>query len=193
MKNISEILDNQTKTLSDGLKMNDGAMNTPYNNMNSKKKEQPEIEQATQSQEGLDWTKRLGSLLSICYDSLDTYGKKPEQLVNSSRLFKMVLADYSIEQIEEAFKIYLKKNSVMPKPADIVQIIEPPKEKRKWCKVAFLEIKRKKRENVFTTFQEDQYCEDFLKAAISGDLDEREYFNSAIEQVKIEDKKYWLE
>lgn len=39
-------------------------------------------------------------------------------------MFKMVLAEYSIEQIQPAFVIYLKANSDMPAPADIVKIIE---------------------------------------------------------------------
>jgi hypothetical protein len=139
-----------------------------------------------------DWHSKLSALLLICYDTLDTFGKEPEQLENASKLFAMVLSDFTMQQIESAFKIYLKTNSVMPKPADIVYIIEPPKEKKKWCKVTFLEIKRKKRENVFTTNEENQYCEDFLKVAVSGEPDERLELESAVKQEKLEHQQYWI-
>lgn len=139
----------------------------------------------------MDWHSKLSALLLICYDTLDTFGKEPEQLENASKLFAMVLADYSIQQIESAFKIYLKQNSVMPKPADIAKIIDPPKEKKKWCKVAFLEIKRKKRENGFTTKEENQYIEDFMHAAVSGEPDERQELESAMKQAEIENQQYW--
>ena len=81
----------------------------------------------------------------------------------------------------------------MPKPADIVKIIDPSKEKKQWCKITFLEIKRKKRENVFTTNEENQYCEDFVKAAVSGDSDERQLLDSVIKQAEIENKQYWID
>lgn len=46
------------------------------------------------------------------------------------QLFDIVLEDYSFEQITAAFKQYLKRGSVNPKPADIVNIIDPP---IVWC------------------------------------------------------------
>lgn len=141
----------------------------------------------------MDFEKRISALLLICYDTLDTYGKEPEQLQNASKLFAIVLSDYSIEQIETAFKTYLKRNTDMPKPADIVKIIEPPKPEKKWCKVTFLEIKRKKRENIFTTDEENKYCEDFIKASVSGCPDERLALNEVVQQAAIENKQYWIE
>lgn len=105
----------------------------------------------------------------------------------------MVLSDYAIEDIEMAFKKYLKSNTVMPKPADIVKIIDPLPEPKEWCKVMFLEIKRKKRENVFTTNEENKYCEDFIKASLSTNSDERQDLQDVITQSERGNKNYWLE
>ena len=131
------------------------------------------------------------SLLLICFDTLDTFGKEPEQLKNLEGAFQLVLGRFNIDDVEAAFRIYMEKYTVMPKPADIVKIIEPPVEPRKWCKVTFLEIKRKKRENVFTTLEEDQYCIDFVDAQVSAPEDEKLHIEGALRQVAIEDKRYW--
>jgi len=38
----------------------------------------------------------------------------------------MFLGDYSYQSIEGAFKKYMKESTTMPKPADIIKIIERP-------------------------------------------------------------------
>ena len=70
--------------------------------------------------------KKLSNLLLICFDTLDNYGKEPEQLVNINQAFQMFLWDYSYESIERAFKVYMKDETSMPKPADIIKIIAKP-------------------------------------------------------------------
>lgn len=124
---------------------------------------------------------------------MNTYGGTNESLEASVMIMQMVLGKYSYEVVRNAFEKYIENNSDMPKPADIVKIIDPPKEKKQWCKVTFLEIKRKKRENIFTTDEEDKYCEDFIKASLQGDSDSRELLSNAIKQDELENKKYWLE
>ena len=123
---------------------------------------------------------------------MDTFGKEPEQLANIAEVFKLVLGRFTIQQVEMAFRIYMEKETTMPKPADIVKIIEPPVEPRKWCKVTFLDIKRKKRENVFTSLAEDQYCEDFIRAATSTTGDERALLEAGLRQESLEHKQYWI-
>ena len=53
-----------------------------------------------------------------------------EDLEPVLRLFDLVLEDYTFEQISLAFKQYLKRGTTNPKPADIVNIIDPPVV---WC------------------------------------------------------------
>ena len=124
---------------------------------------------------------------------MNTYGGTQEGLEASVMLMQMVLGKYPYSLVRKGFEIHMQNSSDMPKPADIIQIIDPPPAKKQWCKVTFLEIKRKKRENVFTTIQEDKYIEDFVKAAVSGDSDERAELGEALNQAQVEDKRYWLE
>lgn len=137
--------------------------------------------------------KKLTSLVKACYQSLDTYGGNDEKLESTVMLMQMVLGGYDYETIRAAFGVYLNNNSVMPKPADIVKIINPPAEKKKWCKVTFLEIKRMKREGQFTTAAEGQYIQDFMQASVSGDAEERELLGGAVKQAELEHKQYWIE
>jgi len=104
-----------------------------------------------------------------------------------------VLGRFTIEDVESAFRTYMETKTVMPKPADIVKIIEPPVEPIEWCKVTFLEIKRKKRENVFTTRAEDQYVEDFVAAKTTTSPDERLLIEDAIRQADGDNAKYWID
>ena len=78
----------------------------------------------TEQQKHLAWSTRLSELLLMCYETLDVFGKQPEQLETIKAAFQLILADYPIEAIEGAFKVYLRDNTVMPKPANIVKIIK---------------------------------------------------------------------
>ena len=71
--------------------------------------------------------RKLSRLLLICFDVLDTFGKEADQLENINNAFQMFLEDYSYSQIERAFKLYMQNNTVLPKPADIIKIMEKPK------------------------------------------------------------------
>ena len=62
--------------------------------------------------------------MAQCFEALKTYGKEPEQMVAVANMFQMVLSDYPISKIKSAFKTYLKTNSELPAPADIVHLIE---------------------------------------------------------------------
>lgn len=50
------------------------------------------------------------------------------QLKHTADLFLLVLEDYSYPEIENAFKLYLRKAKNMPTPADIVELIEQNKQ-----------------------------------------------------------------
>lgn len=123
---------------------------------------------------------------------MDTFGKEPEQLANVGEVFKLVLGRFTIQQVEAAFRVYMERETSMPKPADIVKIIEPPVEPRKWCGATFIDIKRRKRENQFITNAEEKYCYDFLQARIK-EPDNAGMIDDAIKQVERENKQYYLE
>lgn len=71
-----------------------------------------------------DGRARLNEVILMAFDALKTYGKEPEQLDSVKKLMHFALADYTIQQVREAFAYYFKHNSEFPAPADIVQIIE---------------------------------------------------------------------
>jgi hypothetical protein len=61
-----------------------------------------------------------------CFDTLKTYGKTPEQLETISEMFVTVLSKYPMERIKPAFLQWIERNSEMPTPADIINLIDPP-------------------------------------------------------------------
>ena len=67
---------------------------------------------------------KLSKLILISFDVLDTFGKEAEQLENINLAFQMFLEEYSYGEIEKAFKKYMRGNSVIPKPSDIISLIE---------------------------------------------------------------------
>ena len=138
-----------------------------------------------------DSQSRLTSLLLICFDTLDTFGKEPEQLKNLEVMFQMVLGRFTIDAVTEAFSQYMETKTVMPKPADIVRIIEPPKVERKWCAVTFIDLQRQQREGQFMTKAETQYMHDF-KAAKVQEPDSAPMIEDAMQQAALQDKKYWI-
>lgn len=72
-------------------------------------------------------------MLSQSFRALKLYGREPEDFAAIDAMFQLVLADYPIDKIKQAFAVYLKRHNELPAPADIVQIIErdgkPPLER----------------------------------------------------------------
>jgi len=117
-------------SISEGGNLTTASHNTNQNQMTSRS------EQKMPSSEGLKNTNNLSAnpsdqaklceLLAQCYDSLNTYGKTPEQLENHTAVFLMILGDYSFEKIKAALVQHMKQSSSIPTPADIENIINPP-------------------------------------------------------------------
>lgn len=107
-------------------------------------------------------------------------------------LMQMILGRFDYETVRNAFGLYLQSSSDMPKPADIVKIIEPSIEPRKWCGATFIDIKRRMRENQFITNAELKYCDDFIQARIK-EPDNAGMIDDAMRQVEQQNKQYWLE
>ena len=135
------------------------------------------------------WEVKLDAILSMCFDTFKAYGKTYDQMDNISRAFKLVLMPYSTKQIQDAFAKHLSTGDEMPTPKDIVAIIDPSTQPRKWSATAFMDIKRRQREGQFISKEEADYCENYIKAQLEGArVGERE---SAIKHVALEDKSYW--
>ena len=179
----------------------DGKMITQSTTQKQSKSEEVESQRRQQSEECLEQKtpisenpvdkKKLTLLVKSCFEALNTYGGGNDALEASIMLMQMTLSRFDYSTVRKAFEIYLQGSSDMPKPADIVKIIEPPVEPRKWCTVTFLEIKRKKREDVFTSLEEDKYCIDFVDAQVSAPEDNKLLIEGALRQAAIEDKRYW--
>ena len=109
--------------------------------------------------------KELSGILAQCFDGLKVYGKEPEQMRSTNAMFQLVLADYAIDKIREAFIFYLKFNSEMPAPADIAQIIErgnkPP-----FDKAVYVSISKKYGED--RSREEWQYMREYERFITSG-------------------------
>lgn len=71
---------------------------------------------------------QLAEYIAQCFDVLNNFGKTPEQLENITGMFLVILGDYRFSVIKSAFQLYMKRSSVMPTPADIINIINPPKQ-----------------------------------------------------------------
>lgn len=141
----------------------------------------------------IEGQKKLTVLLADCFDALNLYGKEPEQLESMIRIFKLVLGRFTWGVIEKAFSIFLNDADKMPTPADIVKIIEPPKQERKWCGATYIQLCQRKRENQFMLDRELQYIADFEKARTTAPEDQQELIDDAIRQVEQQDKQYWVE
>ncbi len=57
---------------------------------------------------------------------LDTFGRKPDQLKEISKMFVEMLRGYPLEKIKSGFHQHMKRSSRMPTPADIINLIDPP-------------------------------------------------------------------
>lgn len=131
-------------------------------------------------------------LVKSCYEALNTYGTSKDGLEATIMLMQMALGRFDYESVREAFGIYLQTNSDMPKPADIIMILEPHKKPKTWCATTFIDIKRRARENQFITNAEKKYCEDFVQARIK-EPDNAGMIDDTLKQVEHENKQYWLE
>jgi hypothetical protein len=115
--------------------------------------------------------RHLAEFLIQCFDSLNAYGKTPEQLGNLTKMFFAVLGEHPVEVIRAAFIKYLKTNSAMPTPADIENIINPPPPKIDWA--LYIVLKRRLRENVYVDQDEKKFlreCEQIGVDRMRGEV-----------------------
>lgn len=65
----------------------------------------------------------LSDMIALCYETLNVYGKKPEQIEATVKLFSIVLANDCIGNVRKAFVAYLRNHRDMPTPSDIIGYI----------------------------------------------------------------------
>lgn len=70
-------------------------------------------------------TLQLLEFLDASFAALDRYGRKPDQLKEIAKLFIHLLRGYPLEKIKEGFYEHMRRESRMPTPADIINIIDP--------------------------------------------------------------------
>lgn len=109
--------------------------------------------------------KDLANLLAACFDIFPLYGRDPGAVGNIRRGFGLVLYDYPIEKIRDAFKLHLKRSKDFPVPADIANIIErngkPPFER-----AVYVSISRKSAED--RSSDEWAYMRDYERYQVEG-------------------------
>lgn len=132
--------------------------------------------------------RQLKMLLHTCYDILDNYGKDISQLQRMGEIFILLLGKYEIEPVKMAFMKYMQNYTIMPKPADIIKILEPKSEPIKFCATTFIDIKRRQREGQFITQAETTYCQDFINSKVNG---EDPALEGELRQLKRQENEYW--
>lgn len=115
-------------------------------------------------------TLQLLSFLDTSFAVLDTYGRKPDQLTEISKIFVEMLKGYTFEKIKQGFMQHMKRSSRMPTPADIINLIDPPPPppwKPDWAYYVAIQ-ESKKRGNFISTFS-DEYT--YLKRCEQWSID----------------------
>lgn len=79
---------------------------------------------------------------------------------------QMVLADYPFDKIQKAFLFYLKTNSDLPAPADIVNVIERGGGKPPFDKTVYVSICKKHADE--RTSDEWQYKREYEEFILLG-------------------------
>lgn len=108
----------------------------------------------------------LAGMLAQCFDGLKLYGKTADQLTNTVKLFRMVLADFPFDKVERAFIKHLQMSDEMPTPASIVSLIQrdgkPPLNKE-----VYTALSRKK--DYSRSHAEDAYMKEYEDFHINGE------------------------
>lgn len=102
----------------------------------------------------------IADMVNICYNALDTYGKTPEQMQSTVKLFCLVLEGQELPKVRSAFREWVTRNSKLPTPADIMNIIDPPKQEWKPDWPMYVAIKRKIANDGYYVYGEER---DFLR------------------------------
>jgi hypothetical protein len=95
------------------------------------------LQKALPIQQDIESQKKLGLLIMDCFNTLNMYGKQPEQIESYNRIFQAMLGEYKFMVIKDAFFKYMKTNTTLPTPADIIKLIRIHKDERETYHVEF--------------------------------------------------------
>lgn len=143
-------------------------------------------------QEGREAKIQFCEFLNQCYDGLNTYGKTPEQLENLTGLFLEVLGGYPFKAVKNAFLEHIKRSPNLPTPADIINIIDPPK-----CPLSaavYVNLQKRAADGGWLLSDERAYCRAFEeqeKAKVRGGSDELRDCIHEIENYKLQQIEVW--
>lgn len=77
----------------------------------------------------MEWKSEIAEFVTQCYETYPQYGDDGGTLSTKIKAFAVGLEDYDISEIGSAFRHWLKENTKMPLPADIVAIAN---QERRW-------------------------------------------------------------
>lgn len=130
--------------------------------------------------------RHLATLIVQCFAALKVFGKEPEHIRDTIALFQRVLAPYSLRQVSAAFDEYVSRNSDMPSPADIVNIIDPPN--KELSAAVYVSLQKKAYSGDYLDREERAYCEAFRRqeyAKVRGGSSALQEAEQEISQFKI--------
>lgn len=95
---------------------------------------------------------------------LKKYGEAADATAMRDNGFQLILGEYPIEKVEKAFFQYLKTNSEIPTPADIVKIIDPSTQPL--SPVFYMALKQKIQDGAYIMPEEKRYMQRFEDAEL---------------------------
>ncbi|WP_149113725.1 hypothetical protein [Limnoglobus roseus] len=99
-------------------------------------------------------------MLFQTYASQKSYGDKAEMMEFKDSMFQLVLGKYQFADVKQAFIDHVSRKADLPTPSDIVNIIDPPKEKL--SQAVYIDIKRRMAmPNEYVPDYEKKYCREF--------------------------------
>lgn len=102
----------------------------------------------------------LAAFLVDCFNALDTFGKTPDQVKASVKMHLLTLGKYPLSKVKAAYLQWIERNSKMPAPSDIVNIITPPQVEWKPDTALFISLMQKvHREGYYLWGEEKRFIE----------------------------------
>lgn len=164
--------------LQDGCVKVGGLMNTlmqglqavPCQEVKPQKQEQQQSKPSPNMTYGLllkddpDGRRLVASTVEEFYNSMNNYGKTPDQLISIQKLFLWALGGFDVKTVLNAFGKYLYRGTTMPTPADIIAIIDPPAPpKERLSGAVYVSLKKQIVDNIFITPKEREYMAAYEK------------------------------
>ena len=90
---------------------------------------------------------------------LKGYGEKAEDAESRDAGFQWMLGRFTIEQVRSAFRQYIERHTDLPVPANIINIIDPPRERL--SAAVYIAYQKKACSGGWLLSDERQFCRDY--------------------------------